>query len=1013
MRMLTARSAVVRALRRWSPATAVALLVAGAVFAQSSSPFGSTVPGSPPSGSPFGTPPPGGTTPAAPKPASPAPTARAAAASPVLARVEGRDITQAQFDAIASAYFTRLRAEMGSQFTPDVQKLARKNVFDELVRREVLAVEAKRQGIVVTEDDVDALLRADPSLQTNGRFDPAKLREYKLSPQSNYPVILPRLRESAATVKLDRQLRERFQPSTAELRAEFEKRNATARFRFLALQTREMSLEPEATEQEWHAYYDAHPSEFTKRAQLRLRFLQLPLPAAGDSGRVQAESLAFELGRRTADSLRAGTLADTAGWQDSGLFDAGASQVPRLGRDAALLAAVARADSSRSDGVVGPLRVGDAVVVAKLAERRPQRLPPFGEVVAEAKRRADAEKRRIAAEAERRAYYDAHRERYRGTRARLTRLTLRMGSYVGRAIPPAEVERWYQTHGRGMFGLADTSKAWLPPLDDARRREAGRKLAEEERDQWLASTMSKLAAALATGRDPAAVARANGAAAETLSIGPGAPPDTLFPSFVADSIRITAPARLRQVQGPRAFGAYSTVWRVDAADTTFIPAFEAARARVESDFAAERRRKDDDDGRAWFEQHRGDYLSQPRHVIEYVAVPVAPADSVQVPEAELRAEYQKNPGRYRQDEQVRARHILLSTRDAAPGTEARAAARADSLLAAIRKGADFVELARRFSQEPGAAASGGDLGWFGRGRMVPDFERAAFALQPGEVSPVVKTQFGYHIIRLEDRRSASQKPYDQVRADIRRMFASARADSSARRAAEALRRRLAAGADAKAVAAPHGGVRVSAPFAANEALGAAGLVPGLAEDVARLTAGRWADKVYRGAASYLVVRPLRTEPPRPAEFDEVRGRAVEDAKNVRRRELLDRKVAAVRAALAAGARLDSVAAPYGGLMDSGPVNRAFGFVPGLGLEPRLVERAFTAAAGTVSDTVQVAQGVTWFEALGRDTPDAKVFAAAEQPLAQELLKKNYDAWLEARKKTMRIEVLRAEFRPAR
>jgi hypothetical protein len=190
-------------------------------------------------------------------------------------------------------------------------------------------------------------------------------------------------------------------------------------------------------------------------------------------------------------------------------------------------------------------------------------------------------------------------------------------------------------------------------------------------------------------------------------------------------------------------------------------------------------------------------------------------------------------------------------------------------------------------------------------------------------------------------------------------------------------------------------------------------VPGLAEDVAKLPAGRWADKLYRGTSSYLVVRSLRTEPPRPAEFEEVRGRAVEDARNVRRRELLDRKVAAVRSALAAGARLDSVAAPYGGLTESGPVNRAFGFVPGLGLEPRLVERAYAAAAGTVSDTVHVAQGVAWFEALGRDTPDAKAFAAAEPALTQELLKKSYDAWLETKKKSMRIEVLRAEFRSAR
>src|SRR5262249_511680 len=154
---------------------------------------------------------------------------------------------------------------------------------------------------------------------------------------------------------------------------------------------------------------------------------------------------------------------------------------------------------------------------------------------------------------------------------------------------------------------------------------------------------------------------------------------------------------------------------------------------------------------------------------------------------------------YRQDEQVHARHILITT--GAGVSDEKARARADSLRKAAAGGADFAELARRFSQEPGASTSGGDLGWFGRGRMVKEFETAAFALKVGETSPVVKSQFGYHVIRVEEKKAAGTKPFTEVKEALRAQMSAARADSNAARAASRLARKLAAGGDAKALAA--------------------------------------------------------------------------------------------------------------------------------------------------------------------------------------------------------------------
>lgn len=131
--------------------------------------------------------------------------------------------------------------------------------------------------------------------------------------------------------------------------------------------------------------------------------------------------------------------------------------------------------------------------------------------------------------------------------------------------------------------------------------------------------------------------------------------------------------------------------------------------------------------------------------------------------AQARSMYQAKPERFKAEEQVRVRHILIE------GKDDKAQAKAQEILKALRSGADFAALAKQDSIDKGTADKGGDLGFFARGRMVPEFDAVAFDLKKsGDISDIVTTQFGLHILQLQDRRPAGQQPFEEVRDALMR-----------------------------------------------------------------------------------------------------------------------------------------------------------------------------------------------------------------------------------------------------
>lgn len=155
--------------------------------------------------------------------------------------------------------------------------------------------------------------------------------------------------------------------------------------------------------------------------------------------------------------------------------------------------------------------------------------------------------------------------------------------------------------------------------------------------------------------------------------------------------------------------------------------------------------------------------------IQYVAFDASnlPGGKPQITDAEIQAYYKKNQDAYKVQDQVKVRHILISVPQGADSkTDAAAKAKAEDLLKQIKAGGNFAELAEKNSDDPGSKSQGGELGWLDRGKTVPEFDKTAFSLAPGQTSGVIKTQFGYHILQVEDKKTAHERPLSEVKAEI-------------------------------------------------------------------------------------------------------------------------------------------------------------------------------------------------------------------------------------------------------
>ena len=233
--------------------------------------------------------------------------------------------------------------------------------------------------------------------------------------------------------------------------------------------------------------------------------------------------------------------------------------------------------------------------------------------------------------------------------------------------------------------------------------------------------------------------------------------------------RLRQDMALQQVQGGITGSVLTPATNVGQALDALLQRREIRAARFELKDYLAKVAPTDADIEAFYKSHERDFRTPEQASIDYVVLDLATIKKgIAVPEDDLRKYYAENAGRYTATEERRVRHILINAaKDAAPDVKHKAKARAEALLAEVRQApASFAEVAKKNSDDPGSAANGGDLDFFGRGAMVKPFEDAAFAMKPGETSNVIETDFGYHVLRLEAVRGGDKKPFETVRAAI-------------------------------------------------------------------------------------------------------------------------------------------------------------------------------------------------------------------------------------------------------
>lgn len=382
----------------------------------------------------------------------------------------------------------------------------------------------------------------------------------------------------------------------------------------------------------------------------------------------------------------------------------------------------------------------------------------------------------------------------------------------------------------------------------------------------------------------------------------------------------------------------------------------------------------------YFEKNREKYRFGVKMKIRYLAIDVPTLrKAVTVSPQEARQHYKDNIKQYSTPEQVRASHVLLET---SGKDEAEVRKQAEGLLARIKKGADIAAIAKEYSDDQGSKDKGGDLGYFGRGQMVKEFEDVAFSLKPGQISDLVKSQYGFHIIKVVDKKPAETQPFTKVQNQIVEQLKWQRAQARAEELSKQIALEIDAPSDLDAVAHKHGlQVRASNFFEREDPIEGLGPAPEVTKAAFSLPKSQ-VSGALRAPQGYVFITVLDNQPARTPKLSEVEARVKEDLMQEKARDLARAKakslVASFKDNFAQAAKQAELT------VETTDFTRGAS-VPGVGVNAKVDELAFSLPPGSVSDPIVTATGASIVRVVERTEIKKEDLAAERETLRQELL----------------------------
>ncbi|MGA3349677.1 MAG: peptidylprolyl isomerase [Candidatus Sulfotelmatobacter sp.] len=397
--------------------------------------------------------------------------------------------------------------------------------------------------------------------------------------------------------------------------------------------------------------------------------------------------------------------------------------------------------------------------------------------------------------------------------------------------------------------------------------------------------------------------------------------------------------------------------------------------------------------KAFYDSHQKNYANSipEKRKVKYAAIDLSKIENgVQVTQDELQAYYNQHRDQYRVAEQAKVSHILIKTPLAGPDGKvdekgvADAQKRAEDLLKQLKAGAKFEDLAKKYSEDPGSAKDGGSLGWIGKGRTVPEFEKAAFSLPKGQISDLVKSSYGFHIIRVDDRQDAHMKTLEEVKDQIEPILKQQKAqDVAQKQADDLLQAAKAQGLDA---AASSKGI----PVVTSDFFARKDVVPGLGAapqfmDAVFITAEKSPPQMAPTSQGFAVFDLLAVKPQSTPTFEEIRSRVEQEFENERSNVLLTQKTQELSDRAKADHDLKKAAKELGATLKTSELVAPDGQVPDIGSLTGPAAVAFAMKQGEISGPINTGTNGIVLAITDLQAPSEADFLAKRDQIRDSLL----------------------------